>query len=352
MSELSEYDYELPAELIAQHPLAEREEARLLVVHRRNASLEHTSIRQLPQLLEPEDCLIFNNTKVIPARIVGRRTETGGQWEGLFLQEFSDRRWLILSRTRGKLQSGETVTVENFEKDQSLTLQLDERGSAKGQWIVKPIKEHAKASAIELLEQFGQVPLPPYIRQGKMEPEDRSRYQTVFAKHPGAVAAPTAGLHFTEPLLQNLQEQGVTQCHVTLHVGLGTFRPVTVERLQDHRMHSEWGQISEETIATIKACKARGGRVISIGTTCVRVLETAALNGELAPWAGWTELFIRPPFTFNAIDGLLTNFHLPKSTLLVLTRSFGGDELIQKAYQEAIDQQYRFFSYGDAMLIL
>jgi S-adenosylmethionine:tRNA ribosyltransferase-isomerase len=203
-----------------------------------------------------------------------------------------------------------------------------------------------------LLDRLGRVPLPPYIRQGEMMPADRQRYQTVFAREPGAVAAPTAGLHFTADLLRRLEADGIGHCFVTLHVGLDTFRPVTAERLADHKMHSEWGQLEAATVERIGECHKRGGRVIAVGTTSVRVLESAAAGTLMQPWSGWTELFIRPPYTFRAVDALLTNFHLPRTTLLVLVRTFGGDELVLRAYEEAIRQEYRFYSYGDAMLVL
>ncbi len=213
---------------------------------------------------------------------------------------------------------------------------------------------HAETTepAFASLERVGRVPLPPYIRHGEMLPADRDRYQTVYARAPGAVAAPTAGLHFTPELLRRLEEQQIGACFVTLHVGLGTFRPMTVERLADHTMHSEWGKSTPPPSSGFARPAPAGGRIIAIGTTSVRVLETAAASGELQPWSGWTDLFIRPPHSFRAVDGLLTNFHLPRTTLLVLVRAFGGDALIRRAYDEAIDQAYRFYSYGDAMLIL
>ena len=218
-----------------------------------------------------------------------------------------------------------------------------------GTWIARP---SGREDAFALLERVGRVPLPPYIRKGKMVEGDREHYQTVYAQVPGAVAAPTAGLHFTTTLLERLVEQGVELCSLTLHVGPGTFRPITADTLAEHQMHTEWGSLKQQSIDRILACRRRGGRVVAVGTTSVRMLETAAAGGELKPFAGHTDLFIRPPYQFRAVDALLTNFHLPRTTLLVLVRTFGGDELIRQAYDEAIRDRYRFYSYGDAMLIV
>jgi S-adenosylmethionine:tRNA ribosyltransferase-isomerase len=218
-----------------------------------------------------------------------------------------------------------------------------------GTWIARP---SAADDAFALLDRVGRVPLPPYIRQGKMVESDREHYQTVYAQVPGAVAAPTAGLHFTTTLLQRLMEGGVELCALTLHVGPGTFRPISSDTLAAHRMHAEWGSVTQESVERILACRRRGGRIVAVGTTSVRLLETAAADGRLKPFAGSTDLFIRPPYQFRTIDALLTNFHLPRTTLLVLVRTFGGDDLIRRAYDEAVREQYRFYSYGDAMLIL
>ena len=220
---------------------------------------------------------------------------------------------------------------------------------ADGSWIVRPESDE---DPFVLLERVGRVPLPPYIRKGEMEEADRQRYQTVFARWPGAVAAPTAGLHFTEPLLADLRQQGVSVCPLTLHTGPGTFRPLTGNTLAEHTLEAEWGAIRAETVEQILACRSRGGRVVAVGTTCVRVLETAARGGTLQAFSGHTALFVRPPFEFHIVDALLTNFHLPRTTLLVLVRTFGGAALIMRAYEEAIRERYRFYSYGDAMLVL
>jgi S-adenosylmethionine:tRNA ribosyltransferase-isomerase len=348
MSELDRYDYELPPHLIAQSPAICRTDARLLVVDRQRKSLDHRHIRDLPAILSRNDCLVINDTRVVPARLVGRRTDTGGHWEGLFLEDSTDGLWRVMCKTRGKLKPGDTVTLINGLGQEDLRLSLAFK-EPDGTWVARPMVED---NAFSILERVGRVPLPPYIRKGEMVDGDREHYQTVYAKSPGAVAAPTAGLHFTKTLLDKLADLGVEICPLTLHVGPGTFRPITAETLAEHRMHSEWGRVPKESIERIEACRGRGGRIVAVGTTSVRLLETAAAAGRLEPFVGQTNLFIRPPYTFRMVDALLTNFHLPRTTLLVLVRTFGGDELIRRAYDEAIREQYRFYSYGDAMLIV
>jgi S-adenosylmethionine:tRNA ribosyltransferase-isomerase len=348
MTELADYDYDLPRELIAQQPLPNRADARLLLVDRDRREWRHHFVRDLPELLLPGDCLVLNDTRVVPARLVGTRARTGGRWEGLFLSAGPDGTWRLLSKTRGKLQPGESVTLRDNEGREEVRLALLEKQEA-GVWLAQPLSQ---VDPFALLDQVGRVPLPPYIRGGEMRPSDRQHYQTVYAKRPGSVAAPTAGLHFTPLLLQRLEERGVRIARVTLHVGLGTFRPIEATRIEDHVMHAEWGEIGPAAVATIEAVRAVRGRVIAVGTTSVRVLEAASESGKLEPWRGETQLFIRPGYRFRAIDGLMTNFHLPRSTLLVLVRTFGGDELIRSAYAEAIRECYRFYSYGDAMLIV
>jgi S-adenosylmethionine:tRNA ribosyltransferase-isomerase len=344
---LHEYDYELPRELIAQHALADRSAARMLVVTRGATSITHSHIRDLPDYLRPGDCLVLNDTRVLPARLLGYRAATGGRWAGLFLTADATGRWELMCKTRGKLRAGETIMLEDRQAADAFPLTLlVELGD--GVWAAQP---GTSGSAAELLEQVGRVPLPPYIRGGEMEDGDVERYQTVFARRPGAIAAPTAGLHFTNGLLGQLVDVGVAICRVTLHVGVGTFRPITACRIEDHVMHSEWGEIGDATVQRIDQCRAAGGRVVAVGTTSVRVLETAARDGQLRTWQGPTDLFIRPPYRFRCVDALLTNFHLPKSTLLILVRTLGGDLLMRQAYTSAIQDRYRFFSYGDAMLI-
>jgi len=348
MSSPDDYDYELPKHLIAQHPLARRVDARLLVVDRAAATLQHHHIRDLPALLRAGDCLVINDTRVVPARLVGYRTSSGGRWEGLFLSADEQGNWRLLGKTRGKLLAGERISLVNERLQEIFELRLVLK-EPDGAWIARP---EAEGSPTELLEKVGRVPLPPYIRAGEMDAADRERYQTVYAETPGAVAAPTAGLHFSDELLKRLTAAGIGIARVTLHVGLDTFRPMSAPTLEEHKMHSEWCQITPEAVAIIQASKAAGGRTVAVGTTSVRVLESAAGAESLAPFTGPTELFIRPPYTFRAVDALLTNFHLPRTTLLVLIRTFGGDALIRRAYEEAIREEYRFYSYGDAMLIL
>jgi S-adenosylmethionine:tRNA ribosyltransferase-isomerase len=347
MPELADYDYDLPRELIAQHPLAKRSDARLMLVNRASGQIEHRHIRDLSEILRPTDCLVFNDTKVIPARLVGRRDRTNARWTGLFLGADEHGVWKILSKTRGKLEAGEAIVVVSWDVRQTITLRLISKLDG-GVWAARP---EPMGAPLEILERIGRVPLPPYIRDGEMVAEDMEQYQTVFAERPGAVAAPTAGLHFTPELLAGLTRMGIQQERVTLHVGVGTFRPITAERIEDHAMHSEWCSVSVETAERLAGYKRAGRRIVAVGTTVARTLETAAASGEIRPFSGETNLFIRPPYQFHAIDALLTNFHLPKSTLLILVRTFGGDQLLRKAYVEAIADHYRFFSYGDAMLI-
>ena len=349
MSELDHYDYELPPELIAQEPLPGRADSRLLVVDRPTKHILHHHVRDLPELLRPGDSLVVNESRVVPARLVGHRTLTGGRWAGLFLSVDDDGLWRLLGKTRGKLSAGETITLHDGtgRPDLQLTLRAKQPG---GVWTARP------SEAVDVwstLERIGRIPLPHYIRGGTMHEADRERYQTVYAQTPGSAAAPTAGLHLSQSLLDRLVNAGIQLHRVTLHVGLDTFRPINVDALADHTMHSEWCELRAETAAALNACREQGGRLVAIGTTSVRVLESAAdETGRLGAFSGHTNLFIRPPYAFRAVDALLTNFHLPRSTLLVLVRTFGGDELMQRAYRAAIDERYRFYSYGDAMLVL
>lgn len=358
MTRVDDYDYELPKELIAQHPLPRRTDARLLLVDRQAEEISHHHIRDLPEILRRGDTLVLNNTRVVPARLIGSRTATGGRWEGLFLAADDGGNWRILAKARGKLQPGETIDLVGPEGRVQYALRLLVQEAAGG-WIVRPEPlEHAPGDAADrldpwtVLESVGHIPLPHYIRGGQMIDADRQRYQTVFARQQGAVAAPTAGLHFTQELLERLGAAGVGRVELTLHVGIDTFRPLAVDQLEQHAMHSEWGRIDADAVAQLAAARAGGGRIVAVGTTSVRVLETAARSGQLGAWQGFTDLFIRPPYAFQAVDALLTNFHLPRSTLLVLVRCFGGDQLIRRAYETAIAEEYRFYSYGDAMLIV
>jgi S-adenosylmethionine:tRNA ribosyltransferase-isomerase len=349
--ETSAFDFELPDDLIAQHPVDPRDRSRLMVVRRSEGRVEHRVFADLPGLLAPGDVLVRNDTRVIPARLVGRREATGGRWEGLFLRALPSGDWEVLATTRGKPARGERIVVG--EEGGGLCLTLVAKGEA-GRWAVRPEPGGDPAA---LLERFGRVPLPPYIRKGREGPGDRVRYQTLFARVPGSVAAPTAGLHFTDDVFRRLAERGVGLADLTLHVGLGTFRPIEAERVEDHVMHAEWAELSAETAALLNARRGAGGRVVAVGTTAARVLETAAVGPDdsphaIRPFRGETSIYVRPGHTFRGLDVLLTNFHLPRSSLIVLVSAFAGLELTRAAYAEAVRQRYRFYSYGDAMLIL
>ena len=349
MSELDAYDYELPRELIAQEPLRHRADSRLMIVDRQSDCIEVGHIRDLTDHLREDDLLVLNDTRVIPARLVGRRESTGGRWTGLYLGSDDEGMWRVLGKTRGQVKPLDRVILEDRDSRPQLALTLF-APLGEGMWAARPESDEPP---LDVLGQIGRVPLPPYIRGGEMVDADLQDYQTVFAEKPGAVAAPTAGLHFTPQLLELLQRQGVDIAHITLHVGIGTFRPIKADRLDEHQMHSEWVEVSLEAAQRAESCRARGGRVVAVGTTVVRSLESAAKEVGLGMnWTGETDLFIRPPYEFRALDALLTNFHLPRSTLLILVSAFGGADLIRRAYQLAIEEEFRFFSYGDAMLIL
>lgn len=341
------WDYPLPDELVAQEPLADRSAARMLVVTRRDGGLSHRHVRDLPEILRPGDLLVVNETKVVPARLLGRRERTGGRWEGLWLGTEADGSWRLLAQTRGRVTVGETIVVVDAQGRDSMRLAVAGRAGG-GAWLMRPDRE---APADVLLAEVGRVPLPGYIRGGTARAADVDRYQTVFARTPGSAAAPTAGLHFTPALLAALAARGVVRAAVTLHVGVDTFRPIAAERIADHPMHSEWCDCPADTVRAVEAARARGGRVVAVGTTAVRTLETAGLGGRLAPHAGPTSLFIRPGHVFRAVDCMLTNFHLPRTTLAVLVGTFAGRGLVRRAYDEAIRERYRFLSYGDCMLL-
>lgn len=349
MTSIDQYDYHLPSELIAQQPLEKRTDARLLVVNRQTQEIQHQYIRDLPVILRSSDCLVLNNTKVVPARLVGRRTSTGGRWQGLFLEADATGNWLVLAKTRGKIQPGERVTLENREAREDIQLELLANLGA-GQWAVKPLVDEP---VFDVLERVGRVPLPHYIRGGEAMPEDQQQYQTVFAQSAGAVAAPTAGLHFSDELLARIDDAGIRREFVTLHVGPGTFRPVKVEKIEEHVMDAERYEIPEPTAAAVAATKAAGRRVVAVGSTSVRTLETCAdAGGVVKAGKGRSSIFIHPPYRFKAVDAMLTNFHLPRSTLLMMICALAGKELVFRAYAEAIREKYRFYSYGDCMLIL
>jgi S-adenosylmethionine:tRNA ribosyltransferase-isomerase len=337
-------DYNLPRTLIAQEPCAQRDQSRLMVVWRSSGLIEHRVFFDLPNLLQAGDLLILNDTRVLPARLRGRTTRTGGKWEGLFLQVDESGVWKILSRTRSRLQPGDAIAIEPGP----LNLILIARKSD-GHWLVRTEPE---GSPEQILAVHGLPPLPLYIRRGHSHGGDTERYQTVYASRPGAVAAPTAGLHFSSQLFEHLQARGIEHAFVTLHVGPGTFQPIKARDFRQHCMHSERGELSAATAAAIERVRKRKGRVVAVGTTSVRVLETAFKGGRVQPWSGDAGLFIFPPYRFQAVDALITNFHLPRSTLLLLVDAFGGSHLIRQAYAEAIQAGYRFYSYGDAMLVV
>jgi S-adenosylmethionine:tRNA ribosyltransferase-isomerase len=348
-------DYELPPELVAQEPLRNRVDARLMVVDRAQQRIQHAHIRDLAEYLRRGDRVVLNDTKVIPAQLRGERMLTGGRWQGLFLGMIADGDWLLVCKTRGTLTPPEPVMLMDREGRPVVKLWLIERLSD-GQWRARLDEPE---ETLPLLERIGRVPLPPYIRGGQMVDSDVERYQTVFARDPGAVAAPTAGLHFTPPLLRSIAQGGVDFSAITLHVGLGTFRPIEKSDPAEHSMHAERAELSEAAAREINETRAAGGRIVAVGTTVVRTLETAAAvqqaeGGDqlVSRYRGDTRLFIRPPYQFLATDALLTNFHFPRTTLLLLVQAFGGTKLIRRAYETAVAEQYRFYSYGDAMLIL
>lgn len=334
----SDFDYQLPEELIAQRPLQRRSASRLLYVPE-DGDFEDRFFSKLPSLLRAGDLLVFNNTRVFPARLFGRKA-TGGRIELLVERLLGDRQALVHIRA-SKSPKADTL----LELPAGVQARVEGR-----QGELFQVSFDCEATLLDYLEQVGRMPLPPYIVR-EDEAEDSERYQTVYAQRTGAVAAPTAGLHFDEALLNVLEERGIEQAFVTLHVGAGTFQPVRVERIQDHFMHAEQFEVSAEVCRKIAEARARGGRVVAVGTTVVRSLETAAAGGELQPFKGETNLFITPGYRFRSVDALITNFHLPRSSLLMLVCAFGGYEPVMRAYRHAVWQRYRFFSYGDAMFI-
>jgi len=346
---LEDFDYTLPEGAIAQEPLAERDASRLLVLDRATGSLRHHVFRDLPDLLAPGDLLVMNRSRVFPARLTGQRPG-GGVAEVLLVRPRSEHVWEAMVRPARRLRPGTRVSVGQREGDALDIFILDEPALPDGQRAVRVVPR--RGSVAEALERLGHVPLPPYI-QREDRPEDRERYQTVFARERGSVAAPTAGLHFTAALLEKLTARGIERAEVVLHVGPGTFRPVQVADVRDHAVASEPFVLPEETARAIARARARGSRVIAVGTTTTRVLETRAdETGRVSPGAGETALVIVPPHPFRAVDALVTNFHLPRSSLLLLVAAFAGRERILDAYDQAIAAGYRFYSYGDAMLVL
>ena len=336
----SDFDFYLPEELIAQTPLERRDASRLLTLDKHTGATEHHHFYELPQFLRPGDCLVLNNSRVLPARLIGHRP-TGGVCEVLLLTDKGEGLWECLVRPGKKLRPGAQVIFGEGQLTATVEGELSD-----GKRLVR---FHYEGIFLEILEQLGKMPLPPYI---KAELQDNERYQTVYSKVMGSAAAPTAGLHFTPELLQQIQNMGVDLCYVTLHVGLGTFRPVKAEDIQDHEMHSEFCQISQETADVINRTKARGGRVICVGTTSCRTVESfAAEDGTMTARSGWTNIFIYPGYRFKVLDALITNFHLPQSTLIMLVSALAGREHVLAAYEEAVREKYRFFSFRDAMFI-
>ncbi|MGY8813113.1 MAG: tRNA preQ1(34) S-adenosylmethionine ribosyltransferase-isomerase QueA [Gammaproteobacteria bacterium] len=336
----TEFHYDLPDELIAQYPLKNREDSRLLCLHKHSGTLEDQQFRFLLTQLKPDDLLIFNDSKVLPARLYGNK-ESGGKVEILIERVINNHSVLAHVRASKSPKPGNNIVLENGE-----CLLVD--GREDDLFILSYNGDH---TVIELMEMAGHIPLPPYIRR-EDELEDKARYQTVYARNPGAIAAPTAGLHFSRELLNSLDESGVNVGYITLHVGAGTFQPVRADLIEDHKMHTEWYQIDESLCVQVDETKKRGGRVIAVGTTVVRCLESASITGSLQPYSGDTDIFIFPGYKFKVIDGMITNFHLSESTLLMLVCALAGKENIFSAYNHAIDNRYRFFSYGDAMLIV
>ena len=347
----SDFDYNLPLELIAQEPPERRDGARMMVLNRAAKTIEHRQFTDLAAYLRAPDLLVVNDTRVIPARVFGRKAKegTGGRVEFLLLEEVARGVWDALMRSRRRPKVGEQVILED-DLAVATVLEDGELGRVK-------IRMESQMPWLEVLDRIGQTPLPPYIQRKEPIPQrramDKIRYQTVFAREPGAVAAPTAGLHFTPEVLDRLATQGIHKATVTLHVGIGTFRPVAVENIEDHAMENERWMLPEETAQAIAETKSKGGRVVAVGTTSVRTLESSAARPEgFGPGQGRTQLFIYPPYDFKVVDAMVTNFHLPKSTLVMMISAFAGRDFVLKAYQEAIRERYRFYSYGDCMLIL
>ena len=337
----SDFYYDLPQELIAQTPLDKRDTSRLMTLDRKTGETGHHHFYELPDFLNPGDCLILNDSRVLPARLLGQRLPGGGACEVLLLIDRGEKTWECLVRPGRKMRTGAKLSFGNGELTAEVVEELPDGN--------RMVRFDYEGIFLEVLEHLGKMPLPPYIKE---ELQDQERYQTVYSKVLGSAAAPTAGLHFTPELLEKIAAKGVSIGYVTLHVGLGTFRPVKEEEITDHEMHSEYCVISQETADLINRTKANGGRCICVGTTSCRTLESwAAEDGHMEPKAGWTNIYIYPGYKFKVMDGLVTNFHLPESTLIMLVSAFAGREHVLAAYREAVEEKYRFFSFGDAMFI-
>ncbi len=340
--QLKDFYYELPKELIAQDPLLKRSDSRLMVINRETGEISHRHFSDIIEYLNPGDCLVINDTKVIPARLLGFKEDTGAAVEILLLKRRSDKVWETLVKPGKKARPGARIVFGDGLLVGEVK-EIVEEGNRLVEFTYDGIFE-------EILDELGKMPLPPYITH---ELKDRDRYQTVYAEKSGSAAAPTAGLHFTDELLKSIEDKGIKIARVTLHVGLGTFRPVKTENILEHHMHSEFYIIDEEAADTINNAKEAGGRIISVGTTSTRTLETAAdANGIIKPCSGWTDIFIYPGYKFKAVDSLITNFHLPESTLLMLVSAFYEREKVLEAYKIAVEKKYRFFSFGDAMILI
>ncbi|NQM38408.1 tRNA preQ1(34) S-adenosylmethionine ribosyltransferase-isomerase QueA [Streptococcus suis] len=338
----TDFDFELPEELIAQVPLEKRDSSRLLILDREKQTMVDSHFDHIIDQLNPGDALVMNNTRVLPARLHGFKPGTGGHVEFLLLKNTQGDQWEVLAKPAKRLKVGTTVAFGDGRLTATVTQELEHGGR---------IVEFAyEGIFLEVLESLGEMPLPPYIHETL---EDRDRYQTVYAKENGSAAAPTAGLHFTEELLQKIEAKGIKLVYLTLHVGLGTFRPVSADNLDEHEMHSEFYTLTAEAATILNQVKAAGGRIVAVGTTSIRTLETIGnkFDGRLEADSGWTNIFIKPGYQFRIVDAFSTNFHLPKSTLVMLVSAFAGREFVLEAYKHAVDHQYRFFSFGDAMFI-
>ncbi|MDH3972903.1 MAG: tRNA preQ1(34) S-adenosylmethionine ribosyltransferase-isomerase QueA [Deltaproteobacteria bacterium] len=336
----SDFDYSLPEDLIAQSPPAKRGESRLLVLKRKEGEVLHRSFSNLIDFLDEKDALVFNNTRVIPARLYGQKA-SGGKVEALLLREVEGHLWEAMLKSSKSPKKGSPLLFGG-----ELKARVEEK---RGDTCL--LSFSCAGSVKEAIGRYGEMPLPPYIKRPAVK-EDEERYQTVYSSMEGAVAAPTAGLHFTLPVLEEIKNKGISVEMITLHVGPGTFQPVRAENLDDHKMHREYFMIDEETAQRINSAKERGGRVVAVGTTALRALESSTLNGKVLPNKDWTDIFVRPGYGFNIVDCMVTNFHLPKSTLFMLVSAFAGTDVMKRVYERAVKERYRFFSYGDAMLIL
>lgn len=337
----ADFDFNLPEELIAQTPLEKRDESRLMVMDKETGEIQHKHFYDILEYLNEGDCLVLNNTRVLPARLFGEKVDSGGKMEFLLLKQVRLNTWEVLVKPGKRAKIGSRFTFGDGSLEAEV-IDIGEEGSRIVEFKYEGVFE-------AVLDRLGKMPLPPYITE---ELEEKERYQTVYSKHQGSAAAPTAGLHFTEELLEKIKNKGVKIAFVTLHVGLGTFRPVKAENILEHKMHEEFYMIEDEVAETINAVKEKGGKVVAVGTTCCRTLESAATeDGKIKAGSGWTDIFIYPGYQFKVLDRLITNFHLPQSTLIMLVSALAGQEHVMKAYDVAVEEKYRFFSFGDAMLI-